>query len=112
MPYFFPKGRESRPEIQIGNTLSVDLLYSRYDVGEVIGTGAFSEVRRAVERCSKTSFAIKIIDKSKCKGKENMIQSEVAILKRAKHPNIIRLFEMYESHEKIFLVMQLYEVSN
>ncbi|KAJ1513725.1 hypothetical protein HMI55_005285 [Coelomomyces lativittatus] len=36
-----------------------------------------------------------------------MIQSEVAILRRVKHKNIIRLFDMFESPQKIFLVMEL-----
>ncbi len=51
--------------------------------------------------------AIKIIDRKKCVGKENMILEEINILKRVKHENIIQLFDLFESKDKIFLVMEL-----
>ncbi|KNE60468.1 CAMK/CAMK1 protein kinase [Allomyces macrogynus ATCC 38327] len=93
--------------LDLGMSLTIEMLYAKFDIGDVIGTGAFSEVRRATERATGVRFAVKIIDKAKCRGKESMIQSEVEILKRVKHRNIIRLFEMYESPLKIFLVMEL-----
>jgi serine/threonine protein kinase len=74
----------------------------------VKNSGAFSEVKRATERTSGIRYAVKVIDKAKCRGKESMIQSEVEILKRVQHRNIIRLFEMYESNQKIFLIMEMY----
>jgi serine/threonine protein kinase len=36
-----------------------------------------------------------------------MIQSEIDILKRVQHDNIIQLHELFETETKIFLVMQL-----
>jgi serine/threonine protein kinase len=70
-------------------------------------SGAFSEVKVAVEKASGNKFAIKIIDKAKCKGKESMIETEVNILMRVRHDNIIQLYEMYEIDNKIYLVMEL-----
>jgi serine/threonine protein kinase len=70
--------------------------------------GAFSEVKKAVCRRTNGQFAIKIIDRSKCVGKENMIQSEISILKRVRHDNIIQLYELFETEHKIYLVMELY----
>ena len=70
-------------------------------------SGAFSEVKVGVERSTGNKFAIKIIDRAKCKGKENMIETEVSILKRVKHENIIQLYEMYEVDNKIYLVMEM-----
>ena len=51
--------------------------------------------------------AVKIINKSKCKGKEGMIQTEVNILKKVNHENIVTLSEMYEIGNSIYLVMGL-----
>jgi serine/threonine protein kinase len=39
-----------------------------------------------------------------------MIETEVSILKKIRHPNIIQLFEIYEFDNKIYLVMELYIV--
>jgi serine/threonine protein kinase len=36
-----------------------------------------------------------------------MIETEVKILKKAKHENIIRLYDMYEQEGKIYLIMEL-----
>ena len=51
--------------------------------------------------------AIKIIDRSKCVGKEQMIKSEIDILKKVQHPHIIQLYELYETEQRIYLVMEL-----
>jgi len=36
-----------------------------------------------------------------------MIDTEVNILKKAKHENIIQLFDLYELDNKIYLIMEL-----
>ncbi|KAJ3043213.1 calcium calmodulin-dependent protein kinase type 1G [Rhizophlyctis rosea] len=69
--------------------------------------GAFSEVRVGTERAAGKRFAVKIIDKALCKGKEGMIDTEVKILQKVKHENIIQLYEMYEMDNKIYLIMEL-----
>ncbi|KAJ3324347.1 calcium calmodulin-dependent protein kinase type 1G [Blyttiomyces sp. JEL0837] len=86
---------------------SLDQLLNKYELGETLGTGAFSEVKVATERATNNKYAIKIVDKAKCKGKESMIETEVNILMRVKHENIIQLYEMYEIDSKIYLVMEL-----
>ena len=59
------------------------------------------------DRQTGVKYAIKIIDKSKCKGKEGMIETEISILKSISHENIIQLYEMYEVNNHIYLVMEL-----
>jgi len=81
--------------------------FKKYELGKVLGTGAFSEVKIAVNRQTKEKFAVKIIDKSKCKGKENMIDTEISILSKVHHENIVRLYDLYQIENKIYLVMEL-----
>jgi serine/threonine protein kinase len=52
-------------------------------------------------------YAMKIIDKARCRGEEQHIIQEVTILKDIKHPNVIRLFEVFETREKIYLQLEL-----
>jgi serine/threonine protein kinase len=59
-----------------------------------------------VSKRSRQSFALKIIDKSKCAGKEHMIESEIAILNLVAHPNIIELIEVFDFPEEKYLVIQ------
>jgi serine/threonine protein kinase len=39
-----------------------------------------------------------------------MIQNEVDILKKVKHPNIVELIEEFDSHTELFLVIELVKV--
>uniref|UniRef100_A0A8C4NWU2 Serine/threonine-protein kinase DCLK2 n=1 Tax=Dicentrarchus labrax TaxID=13489 RepID=A0A8C4NWU2_DICLA len=79
----------------------------RYKVGRTLGDGNFAVVRECVERSTGREYALKIISKDKCRGKEHMIQSEVSILRRVKHPNIVLLIEEMDTHSELYLVMEL-----
>jgi calcium/calmodulin-dependent protein kinase I len=52
-------------------------------------------------------YAMKIIDKSKCKGKEGMIDTEIDILTKVKHENIISMHDSFQIDGKIYLLMEL-----
>ncbi|KAM9468811.1 serine/threonine-protein kinase DCLK1b isoform 1-T1 [Clarias gariepinus] len=79
----------------------------RYKVGRMIGDGNFAVVRECVERSTGREYALKIINKGKCRGKEHMIQNEVSILRRVKHPNIVLLIEEMDTYSELYLVMEL-----
>ena len=79
-----------------------------YDVGEVLGTGAFATVRRATHRKDKTSWAIKIIDKRKLeKEDEEALRVEVDILSSVSHPNIVKMRHVFDTPKTFFMVMEL-----
>lgn len=93
----------------------------KYVIKELLGTGAFSEVRLCEHRETGQAFAVKIIDKKALKGKEDSLENEIRVLKRfsAKrhesdpdntwftHPNIVQLFETFEDKSKVYLIMEL-----
>ncbi|XP_067663721.1 serine/threonine-protein kinase DCLK1-like isoform X2 [Haliotis asinina] len=82
-------------------------LLERYDIGKVIGEGNFAVVKECLDRFNNRRFALKIIDKARCKGKEQMIENEVSILRKVKHPNIIILVEEFDTSAELYLVMEL-----
>uniref|UniRef100_A0A672K514 Protein kinase domain-containing protein n=1 Tax=Sinocyclocheilus grahami TaxID=75366 RepID=A0A672K514_SINGR len=84
----------------------------RYKVGRMIGDGNFAVVRECVERSTGREYALKIINKSKCRGKEHMIQNEVSILRRVKHPNIVLLIEEMDTYSELYMVMELVKVKH
>ncbi|XP_041707411.1 serine/threonine-protein kinase DCLK1a isoform X2 [Coregonus clupeaformis] len=79
----------------------------RYRVGRTLGDGNFAVVRECVEHSTGREYALKIINKGRCRGKEHMIQNEVAILRRVKHPNIVLLIEEMDTYSELYLVMEL-----
>ncbi|XP_026215329.1 serine/threonine-protein kinase DCLK2a isoform X3 [Anabas testudineus] len=96
------------PEAVNGNRcLPASTILEKYKVGKVIGDGNFAVVKDCVERSTGKEFALKIIDKAKCRGKEHLIESEVAVLRKVKHPNIIMLIEEVDTPSELYLVMEL-----
>ncbi|KAK8747040.1 hypothetical protein OTU49_016954 [Cherax quadricarinatus] len=64
------------------NIIFPSCVTSKYSVGRILGDGNFAVVRGCVCRKTKEEYALKIIDKTKCRGKEHMIESEVSILRK------------------------------
>ncbi|OMJ69612.1 hypothetical protein SteCoe_32610 [Stentor coeruleus] len=84
-------------------------LRQNYTISAKIGSGAFGYVRLAVHKDSNQKRAIKTIDKeSITKDMKERVKffNEVDILKRADHPNIIRLYEFYEDEKHYHLVTE------
>ena len=78
----------------------------KYVVGDIIGDGNFAVVRKCKSRGTKQDFALKIIDKAKCQGKEHMIESEIAILTLVSHNHIIELLEVFDYPDEKYLVTE------
>lgn len=81
----------------------------RYEFKEELGSGAFSKVFRAINKETKEEMAVKIIDKKKASDEteKKRLETEVTILKKVKHPNIIGLRDLYDDAEYLYLVMEL-----
>lgn len=47
-----------------------------------------------------------------CGSQEHMIQNEVSILRRVKHPNIVLLIEEMDTYTELYLVMELVKVKH
>ncbi|XP_052320677.1 serine/threonine-protein kinase DCLK2-like isoform X1 [Oncorhynchus keta] len=95
------------PEVNGNSCSSITTALDKYKVGKVIGDGNFAVVKDCVERSTGKEYALKIIDKAKCSGKEHLIENEVAVLRRVKHPNIIQLIDEVDTPTELYLVMEL-----
>lgn len=74
-----------------------------------LGQGSFAKVYEGVDKKTKNRVAIKVIDKRKILDlkRRNLIQTEVTLLARMKHPNIGEFYRLIEDHKRLFMVMQL-----
>ncbi|KAM4026646.1 serine/threonine-protein kinase DCLK3 isoform 2-T2 [Anomaloglossus baeobatrachus] len=77
-----------------------------YEIGRSIGDGNFAVVKECRLRKTNQEFAMKIIDKAKLAGKEDIIENEVKIIKLLSHPNIIKLLHDFETDNEIYLIME------
>ena len=81
---------------------------SKYKLGEVLGTGAFSEVRNCTRLSDGEALAAKVINKSRLTTEDMaMLSSEIAILNSLHHPNIIHLVEFIDETGFLYIVTEL-----
>lgn len=74
---------------------------------EVLGSGQFGIVYGGVHRKTHRSVAIKVIDKLRFPTKqEAQLKNEVAILQNLSHAGVVNLERMFETPERIFVVME------
>lgn len=83
-------------------------LFGKYEVGRLLGCGAFAKVYYGRNVGNGQSVAIKVINKKKIAGTSLMsnIKREITIMRRLRHPNIVRLYEVLASKSKIYFVME------
>ncbi|XP_032903092.1 serine/threonine-protein kinase NIM1-like [Amblyraja radiata] len=81
-----------------------------YQLRGEIGIGNFSKVKLGIHCLTKERVAIKIMDK-KCltHKKQELFINEVLCMEQLHHPNIIRLYEVLESHTRLHLVLEYAE---
>ncbi|KAI6175272.1 Calcium/calmodulin-dependent protein kinase [Aphelenchoides bicaudatus] len=79
-----------------------------YEVKEELGKGAFSVVRRCIQKSSNIEFAAKIINTRKLNQRDfQKLEREARICRRLKHPNIVRLHDNIQEEAFHYLVFDL-----
>eukprot|EP00494_Astrolonche_serrata_P029121 UN29388 len=80
----------------------------RYKVKEKLGRGAFATVRRCIRKKDQREFALKVVRK---KGMEpynlKALKSETQIMHTLNHPNIVKLYELYDTPNHLHMIIDL-----
>ncbi|KAL4439129.1 hypothetical protein ABPG74_008904 [Tetrahymena malaccensis] len=93
-----PTNRDSQQIKQIGN----------YILSKTIGRGTFGKVKLGIHNLTNEKVAIKILEKRMIQGDQDMlsVQSEISILKSVYHPNISQLYQIIETNDCLYLVLE------
>ena len=75
----------------------------------VLGSGVSGVVRLCVHRATGTEYAVKCLDLGAVDSIEQLqaLRSEISIMCQLDHPLIVRINEVYESANEIYIVMEL-----
>ncbi|CAK71371.1 unnamed protein product (macronuclear) [Paramecium tetraurelia] len=79
-----------------------------YLIGKTIGQGTFSKVCQAINQVIGHEAAVKVLEK-KCinqEGDVERVKREIQILKVLHHPQIVKLYEVIETENHIYLFME------
>ncbi|XP_072840234.2 death-associated protein kinase 2 isoform X1 [Pogona vitticeps] len=83
-----------------------------YELLEQLGSGHFGVVRRCQERSTGAFYAAKSVKVRRRKGSRlgldrQQVEREVGILRQLRHPNIMRLHDLFASTAEMVLILEL-----
>jgi len=77
-----------------------------FEMGKKLGAGCFGNVFLARERQSKFICCVKTINKTKLKGKQEILLREIELQRSVSHPHVIQLYQWFYDKKKIYLVLE------
>ena len=82
-------------------------IHKYYDFKQNLGSGHFGVVKLGISKLgNQQKVAIKSVLKDRIKQELQNLQRELTILKTVDHPNIIKLYEVFEDEKYIHIVME------
>ncbi|KAJ3410388.1 MAP/microtubule affinity-regulating kinase 3 [Chytridiales sp. JEL 0842] len=91
-------GTKPQPDAQIGN----------YRVDKTIGQGTYGKVKLGVHVQTGEKVAIKVIEKAQIQSSKQVarLQREIRFLKLLHHPHIVKVYDVVETADFIYIVME------
>ena len=78
-----------------------------YEVKNKLGSGKFGLVKLGIDKKTGQKVAIKIMKKSSMDSSDlELVRTEIEILKICQHPNIIRLYNVFENADYMYIIME------
>jgi calcium-dependent protein kinase len=77
--------------------------------GKVLGAGVSGTVRRVVHRSTGIQYAVKCLDLTLINTPASLLQlrNEIFIMCQLDHPNVMRIEEVYESNNELYIVQEI-----
>ena len=101
----------ARRNVDIQHKVTADLVARYYHFEKLLGHGASGKVYLVYHRESGDKFACKVIKKDGSMNDAKSMSTEIEIMKRCRHLNIVSLYELFESSVCMWLILELVEGS-
>ena len=93
----------------------LDNYTNNYKMTKQLGQGAFGTVWAAVHKQARAPCAVKIVSKRKLKEMEvyqELMMNELTVLEETVHPNITKVFELFEDSKNFYIICELIRGGN
>ena len=91
----------------IKNVIGYANMFDFYEIKQTLGKGKFGLVKSAVHKKSGKTVAVKVMSKKEMSVQDVELQRrEIEILKMCQHPHIIRLLDIFENQDYIYIIME------
>ena len=78
-----------------------------YDIKQKLGKGKFGLVKLGINKETKQKVSVKIMNKNNMDSSDlELVRTEIEILKICQHPYIIKLYDVFENIDYIYIIME------
>jgi serine/threonine protein kinase len=85
-----------------------DRFHIYYDLGARIQKGSFAVVRKGIRKSDRSEWAVKVVRRDRLSADdEHSLFSEISIMEKLHHPNIVCMKESFDCPRYMYLVMEL-----
>ncbi len=97
----------ARRHLDLHDKITDSLVKETYEVGKVLGHGASGEVFLVTHKTTLQKFACKVVKKNSSMNDAQSMSTEIEIMKRIRHRNIVSMYELYETPKCLWIVLEL-----
>ncbi|CAM9191026.1 unnamed protein product [Chrysoparadoxa australica] len=105
---FVPDGEEVLPHQPAPYAVPYKKFHQLYQVGEKLGSGAFSVVHACRHTLTNEEFAVKIVNRGHLLAEDRAaLKKEVEIMNEISHPHLVQLKTVFIEEDMVYIVMEL-----
>mmetsp|Transcript_26360 Transcript_26360/g.44493 ORF Transcript_26360/g.44493 Transcript_26360/m.44493 type:complete len:344 (-) Transcript_26360:111-1142(-) len=97
----------ARRKLDIHDRITDSMVKETYSVGKVLGHGASGEVYAVTHKVTGKKFACKVVKKNANMNDAQSMSTEIEIMKRIRHRNIVSTYELYETPKCLWIILEL-----
>ena len=83
----------------------------KYHIGMTLSEGHFATVKQCEEKATGKEHLLRVVNKAKVFGREDLILREVTIMKMLRQENVMQVLDHWETTDDMHLVIEQIEVS-
>lgn len=112
--YYVEQEVELKGWIQmIRKAIGYESLTDLYEVRQKLGNGKFGLVRLGVHKQTGRKVAVKVMNKKEMNNQDlELVKTEIEIMKVCQQPNIIRLYDVFENLDYMYISKTLFKFSH
>jgi len=97
----------ARRRIDLHDKITDSLVKETYEVGRVLGHGASGKVYAVTHKMTRKVYACKVVRKNSSINDAQSMSTEIEIMKRIRHRNIVSMYELYETPKCLWIILEL-----
>jgi serine/threonine protein kinase len=96
-----------RRKLDICDDINENSVYATYELSKELGHGASGKVFKAKHKETGLDYACKVVERDARMNDAQSMSTEVEIMKRIRHQNIVAMYEIYQTPRCLWLILEL-----